>query len=270
MDSIIKLGITAQKYTPAFLSRVFTRKVCSSYGKSTDFTTKYNFAKKYKINHRITRRCSRVKDLKQCIPRFKTLDDIFSRKILSRYTRPVSTKPNAIVSPAECMGRIESATDTFLIKDAPYTLSTLLDIPKYKVPKKSTVYIFRLAPEHYHRIHSPVSSKITNIHTTGGEYKSVNPILLDDIPVLQTNHRKILTLENGMYFIAIGATCVGTIELSIKSGSKIEHGQDLGTFKFGGSCLVLVVPQKISKAHIHLTQNESFLRPGQHISDFKL
>ena len=124
MDSAIKFGISAQKYAPAFLSRVFTRRICSSYGKSKDFTTKYNFAKKYKIKHRITRKCAKIRDLKQCIPKFKTLDDLFSRKILPHYTQPVSTNPNAIVSPAECMARIESATNTFVIKEAHYTLST--------------------------------------------------------------------------------------------------------------------------------------------------
>jgi hypothetical protein len=86
--------------------------------------------------------------------------------------------------------------------------------------------------------------------------------------VLQTNYRKIIALKNGMYLVAIGATCVGSINLSIKPHAKLHHGQDIGAFGFGGSCLALVVPQSITKTHTQLTENEKLLSVGKHIADF--
>lgn len=128
----------------------------------------------------------------------------------------------------------------------------------------ASIYIFRLAPEHYHRIHAPFDSEIVNIKTVEGSYRSVNPIVLNSQPVLQKNFRKIMELKNGMFFVAIGATCVGSIILSVKKGSKIVKGQDLGTFGFGGSCLVLVIPNELGKIKekLKITTKERHIQPG--------
>ena len=153
--------------------------------------------------------------------------------------------------------RVASVNGSFDIKGAAYTLETLLR--SKTVPENATVFVFRLAPEHYHRIHSPTTSKITQIKTVGGHYLSVNPIVLNRNPVLQENYRKILTFANGMIMIAVGATCVGSIDLSVKKGSSVRHGQDLGCFKFGGSCVVLIVPGSVTSS---LTAKERFVEIG--------
>ena len=268
MANLAEFGIAAQKYLPDILMRNFTKTVCTKLGASTDLEDKIRFAKTYNVDWSTARKCQTTKTLEACAAKFPTLDDFFARKILSKYTRPETSASNAIVSPADCHARTTTSTKTFTIKAANYTLATLLDLPASRTPSAATIYIFRLAPDQYHRIHSPVASEVVSIKSTGGAYKSVNPIMLNHSPVLQTNYRKIIALKNGMYLVAIGATCVGSINLSIKPHAKLHHGQDIGAFGFGGSCLALVVPQSITKIHTQLSENEKLLTVGKHIADF--
>ena len=65
--------------------------------------------------------------------------------------------------------------------------------------------------------------------------------------------------------IAVGATCVGSVDLTVKPGSKVNHGDDIGSFGFGGSCIALVVPYAIADANKKLSSNEKLLRPGESV-----
>jgi phosphatidylserine decarboxylase len=67
--------------------------------------------------------------------------------------------------------------------------------------------------------------------------------------------------------IAVGATCIGSVILSVKKGSKVKHGDDMGTFGFGGSTIVLVVPEDVKMAK-HITTNEQLIKPGEFIGKF--
>jgi len=270
MPTLVELGIEAQRVLPQFVMTKFTRNICEKMGKRRDLKAKVNFAKEYNVDWTTSRLCQTDTTLEQCAARFPTLNNFFSRKILPELTKPETTAAGAIVSPAECHARRVSSTETFEIKGAHYNLGTLLKINELKTPKSASIFIFRLAPEQYHRIHSPVKSKIVKILTTGGQYSSVNPILLDRRPVLQTNYRKIIHLENGMYFVCVGATCVGSVKLSVKTGDAIVHGQDVGAFEFGGSCLVLVVPEplKVDKFNTKITEDETIIPVGTWVANF--
>ena len=267
MDSIIKAGIVAQKYIPDFISEKFTKNVCSLLGKTKRHADKLRFAKTYKINWKQARDCINVESLDTCVDKFKTLNDLFSRKILPELTKPVVTGPKDIVSPAQCYVRKVDATKTFSIKGADYTLSKLLQ--RKVVPEKSEIFIFRLAPEQYHRFHSPTSSTITKIKELGGSYKSVNPILLDTEPVLQENYRKIIDFENGLIMVAIGATCVGSVKLTVRKGTKVKHGTDMGFFEFGGSCIALIVPHELQSKNKTIYSNEKVFQPGSWVCTTK-
>jgi len=270
MSYLTEIGIQAQRVLPHFVMTHFTKNFCEKMGKRRDLEAKLKFAKEYNIDWTTSRLCQDIDTLEQCVAKFPTLNHFFTRKIIPSLTQPETTASNAIVSPAECHARRVSSTDTFEIKGAQYNLGTLLKLDSSKIPRSASIFIFRLAPDQYHRIHSPVVTKIRKIYSTGGEYNSVNPILLDRRPVLQTNYRKIMELANGMYFVCVGATCVGSVKLSVKAGDKIKHGQDIGAFEFGGSCLVLVVPDplKINKFNTKITDNETIIGVGTWIADF--
>uniref|UniRef100_A0A6C0K598 Phosphatidylserine decarboxylase n=1 Tax=viral metagenome TaxID=1070528 RepID=A0A6C0K598_9ZZZZ len=243
MPSLLEIGIEAQRFLPGILTTWLTKGYCNEMGKSRRLEDKLKFAKEYKINWRQTRKYRKGDTLETCLAKFPTLNSFFAREIDDSLTKPSTTNPNAIVSPAYCYARrLQNATNgTFDIKGAPYTLETLVRRPI----QEAAVYIFRLAPHHYHRIHSPIQGTIKSIESVGGHYRSVNPILLDTIPVLQQNYRKIITFTNGIILVAIGATAVGSINLTVHRGFKVEHGQDIGDFQFGGSCLALIVPHPL-------------------------
>jgi len=258
MPTLVELGIHAQRFAPPQIADLATKTYCKTLGKSRKLSDKLKFVKDYKIDLRKTRKCSKPDTTESCLAKFPTLNDLFARELKPEFLKIASRRKEVIVSPAECMARrVDSVNGSFDIKGAAYTLETLLR--SKTVPEDATVFVFRLAPEHYHRIHSPTTSKITQIKTVGGHYLSVNPILLNRTPVLQENYRKIITFANGMIMIAVGATCVGSIELSVKKGDSVRHGQDLGCFKFGGSCVVLIVPGSVTSS---LTTKERFVDVG--------
>jgi hypothetical protein len=267
MDKLIEFGIHAQKILPNSVVNNFTKNTCSNLGKSRKHSDRLHFAKTYKVNWKQASRCKNSPNLESCVKQFRNLDAFFQRQILPKLIKPESTQQNTILSPAESYARKVSATRTFKIKGIIYTLSKL--IQQEEISPKSTVYIFRLAPEHYHRIHSPTTSTVLSIKTMGGNYHSVNPIMLESTPVLQENYRKIITFTNGLILVAIGATCIGSVHLSVKATDHVKHGQDLGTFGFGGSCLVLIVPNEIKADHFKLTANERHINPGLLISTVK-
>jgi len=267
METLVNMGIHAQKYLPGFVSENFTKNICSLMGKSTRKADKMRYATTYKIDWKQARKCKSVNSLDACVDKFKTVNDLFARKIDPNLTKPEKTGRCDIISPAESYVRVESAESEFNIKGAKYSVKKLLD--REDAPENSHIFIFRLAPDQYHRFHSPTMSSVVKTKTISGAYRSVNPILLDSMPVLQTNYRKIVDFANGIVLVAIGATCVGSVKLSIKAGSKVKHGDDIGYFEFGGSCIALIVPHKLIKKHTKITQNEKLIKPGAWVCSFK-
>jgi len=264
MKSASSVGIISQKFLPAQIYTYFTKNICSQMGKSRKLSDRLNFAHTYKINWKQSTRCRNSSNLESCVKKFQNLDALFQRRIQRKFTKSQATKPTDIICPAECFARKVSANRNFKIKGVNYSLEKLLQLQEQsqeQSQQQSTVYIFRLAPEHYHRIHAPTASKIVDIKEAGGNYHSVNPIMLHSSPVLQENYRKIITFENGVYLVAVGATCVGSVHLTVNVGTTVTHGQDMGTFGFGGSCLVLVVPTVYSSQST-VSAQEKHLMPG--------
>ncbi len=96
--------------------------------------------------------------------------------------------------------------------------------------------IARLAPQDYHRWHSPVSGKITRNTPIAGAYYSVNPLAINEnVNVFTDNKREIVEIETQLYgkviLIAVGATMVGSITMLKGPGDHIKKGY----FSFGGS-----------------------------------
>lgn len=102
--------------------------------------------------------------------------------------------------------------------------------------------VFRLAPQDYHRFHSPVKGEVKSIKYVNGDYYSVSPINHKK-KLLEQNMRCIIELgtEKGtVFFVAIGATLVGSIVILVKEGDKLDQMDEVGYFKFGGSCICLI------------------------------
>jgi phosphatidylserine decarboxylase len=278
-----KLGIQAQLITPPVFLKAFTKYTCKNKGQTTDKRVLKEFAETYKIKWREADRCRGAKNLDQCVAKFSTLNDLFTRKLKPSLTKVAVThkrKPLRIVSAAESRAQIvEPTKQSFSIKNANYTLPELLGKKASKwVKHAKTVVVFRLAPADYHHVHSPVNAKVTAVEDIEGTYYSVDPFMLKRRAVLQKNARKVLSLQlaNGVKgaLVIIGATCVGSIDVHTRAGDRLQKGQDLGAFLFGGSCTVLVLDHP-STFHPRLEERseegqETYLRVGEYIGDIHL
>mmetsp|Transcript_5655 Transcript_5655/g.6951 ORF Transcript_5655/g.6951 Transcript_5655/m.6951 type:complete len:117 (+) Transcript_5655:1335-1685(+) len=78
-----------------------------------------------------------------------------------------------------------------------------------------------------------------------GTYFTVNPIAINQkIDVYGKNKRLVTSIETKEFgkvlFVAVGATMVGSINMTVQPKQSVKKGDELGYFAFGGStCLVL-------------------------------
>lgn len=166
---------------------------------------------------------------------YKSFNDFFIRK-LKKGTRRVE-KANKITSPADCR-ILTTLKDKINIKGKFFEVDELL---RRKIEHKN-ICICRLAPQDYHRFHSPLPCSVVSIYHIQGKYHSVNPITKYN-KVLDENVRSVIELRTKrgmMYYVAVGAALVGSIVLNIKSGDKLNQMEEMGYFRFGGSCIVLI------------------------------
>jgi phosphatidylserine decarboxylase len=123
-----------------------------------------------------------------------------------------------------------------------------------------------LAPQDYHHFHSPIDGCIHSMNILGIDLNSVNPIAMQSkhINILNDNMRIILNIKNKFglecYYVIIGASLVGSVRfhsyklnriyqylIDNKTNSHIitqpisvTIGEDLGTFLYGGSTVVMI------------------------------
>ncbi|MEQ8926401.1 MAG: phosphatidylserine decarboxylase [Fulvivirga sp.] len=102
----------------------------------------------------------------------------------------------------------------------------------------------------YHRIHAPVSGRITSIEHIPGELIVLRPWIYKQDPSLPAmrNERVNVTIEDQQgrpwYLSIVGGPAVGTIVLtnSINVGNKITIGNEVGKFLLG-STLCMAAPE---------------------------
>ena len=146
--------------------------------------------------------------------------------------------------------------DTFWIKGQPYSLENMLDFDEY-VPEfvGGTVYQAFLSALSYHRWNSPVSGTIKKVSVVNGTYYLENlyegfknPDGAD--PSAPNNSQPFLTAvaTRALIFIEadnpkIGLMCVmpvgmaevSSCQVTVNVGDRVEKGEQLGMFHFGGS-----------------------------------
>ncbi|KAF9988537.1 hypothetical protein BGZ75_009200 [Mortierella antarctica] len=196
-------------------------------------------------------------DLKQ----YKSFNEFFYRK-LRPDARPVHGQhdPNIIVSSADCrlcvFESIKAATQVW-IKGKSFSVEHLIqDKELAEQFEGGSIALFRLAPQDYHRFHSPVTGQIAKDPVKiDGTYLTVNPMAVnEDLDVFTENVRKVTVieleqgsgLENAQFdqavFVSIGALLVGSIVLTgaKEPGGRVLKGDELGYFAYGGSTCILL------------------------------
>ncbi|KAM7478937.1 hypothetical protein LguiA_027150 [Lonicera macranthoides] len=190
-------------------------------------------------------------EVKYSLMHFKTFNEFFIRE-LTPGARPIAFVERDDVAVCAADSRLmafNSAENSlrFWIKGRKFSIQGLLG--KEACSNAfigGTLVIFRLAPQDYHRFHSPVSGTIEQFVDIPGCLYTVNPIAVNSkyCNVFTENKRTVSVISTADFgkvaFVAIGATMVGSITFTKKEGEYIQKGDELGYFSFGGSTVICV------------------------------
>jgi len=184
------------------------------------------------------------------ITSFKNFNEFFFRK-LKPSARPVfePTNPKNAVCPADCrlhvFPTLKIATELW-IKGKNFQIGSLIqDEQLASQYEDGSLVIARLAPQDYHRFHVPVTGIIGPSKPIDGTYFTVNPIAIrEDVDVYCENKRCVTQIDSEYFgkvlFISVGATLVGSINLTTTEGQHVQKGDEQGYFAFGGSTILLL------------------------------
>jgi len=178
---------------------------------------------------------------------FTSFNDFFYRE-LKPEARPIGED---LVSPADAkllafenVGELQA----FFVKGQKFTLQSYLqDEQLAKKHENSTLLIFRLAPNDYHRFHFPYAGQASETTPINGYYFSVSPYALQPnfTRVFCENKREFLTLstkdKGDILLSPVGATMVGTIIETYEPNSFVNKGDEMGYFAFGGSTVLMLI-----------------------------
>jgi phosphatidylserine decarboxylase len=203
---------------------------------------------------------------------YDTFNAFFTRALKSDI-RPIVEGDNILCQPVD--GKVSQFGDiigdqVFQAKGHNYSVTTLLGgkpelAECFKGGKFVTIY---LAPKDYHRIHMPISGKLTDTLHVPGELFSVNPLTAQNVPGLFARNERVIdifdTSVGKVALVLVGATIVASIEtvwagnITPPAGKNIQHwqqsqehislekGQEMGRFKLGSTVVLCFESNKIT------------------------
>ncbi|KAK2961444.1 Phosphatidylserine decarboxylase [Blattamonas nauphoetae] len=111
---------------------------------------------------------------------------------------------------------------------------------------RAAIALSRLAPQDYHRVHSPLDCDVIGIHHIPGEYYTVNPIAVrQNVNVFTDNNRLLFHLRHELtdfVLVMVGACFVGCCKSVVSVGQHVAKGDEIGIFLHGGSTVLVIVP----------------------------
>ncbi|CAM3816386.1 phosphatidylserine decarboxylase [Mesobacillus zeae] len=195
-----------------------------------------SFAKVYHINQ-----AEMEKELNQ----YGSLHEFFTRR-LKTDARAIEAEPLAVVSPVDAVlediGPIEPTHEIY-VKGKVYSIAEMLGGEEAAMRYAGGTYmVLYLSPSHYHRIHSPVSGKISKQWTLGTRSYPVNRLGLKyGKDTLAKNFRTITEMEHAhgrIVVVKVGAMFVNSIE-AVHKGDTLEKGEEMAYFTFGSTVVLL-------------------------------
>lgn len=131
------------------------------------------------------------------VENFKTVRDIFERKIKFWQCRQMEENLNAISSPCDAKMLIGTLKDTslFFIKEKFFDINELFKVNEYiQLFKEGDFSIFRLTPEEYHYNHAPVSGRLIDIYQIDGTFHSCNPYAVSKIVTPYSKNKRVISI----------------------------------------------------------------------------
>jgi len=166
----------------------------------------------------------------------------------------------------------------FWVKGKKFSIENLLESKQLALDfLGGSLVISRLAPQDYHRFHSPVDGVVSYLapERIGTKLWTVNPVAVNSpVDVFTQNIRRFCIINSPEFgkvaFICVGATLVGSIVFndSFQQGATLKRGEDLGSYKFGGSTCITVFQKDAIKFDSDLvdrskTSTETLVKMGQ-------
>ncbi|MHC4605641.1 MAG: phosphatidylserine decarboxylase [Planctomycetota bacterium] len=176
---------------------------------------------------------------------YRTLDAFFTRR-LKPGARPVDPDADSLVCPSD--GRVlvyPLVVEEIVVKGNRLSLKDLVRDPDLALRYRGGgAVVVRLAPGDYHRFHFPDSGTASAALKVRGGLHSVHPCAVAAGAPIFRNKRMLTRISSRgfgeLLMVEVGAMLVGTIVQTYTPGA-IERGQEKGTFRFGGSTIVLLV-----------------------------
>lgn len=193
---------------------------------------------------------------------YSSFNDFFIRE-LKPNIRPIASGPDEIASPIDGtiaqIGSIQK-NQLFQAKGFYFDLESLLGGDKelaqhFYHGSFATLY---LAPYNYHRVHMPISGKLTQTIYIPGKLFSVNPKTFAAVPSLYSRNERLICLFDTplgpMGLVMVGALIVGNIQMKwMQKPIKAKHiqhkiydgnisfakGDEIGHFKMGSTVILL-------------------------------
>lgn len=207
-------------------------------------------------------------DVSQCLDtEYKTFNEFFYRKLKPGSRTIEGQNSQIMVSCADSRCTVFETiakSQEIWIKGSKFSINKLTG--NYKLEKanekNTSIAIFRLAPQDYHRFHSPCDGTIGKPVYIDGEYYTVNPMAIrSGLDVFGENIRVVIPIHSKEFgtflFIPVGAMMVGSILLTCKEGDAVSRGDELGYFKFGGSTIILIIPKGKIQFDSDITKNSN-------------
>ena len=196
---------------------------------------------------------------------YKSWDDFFTREFVDGQ-RPVAGKDDGSIIANACestpynFAENVQENDQFWLKGQPYSLQNMMaGNPLASKFHGGTIYQAFLSGLSFHRWNSPVKGKVVDAYVVDGSYYLQNPHEGFSNPhpdaeapnnsqafLTATATRAVIFIEADnpdiglMCFMAIGMAEVSSCEITALKGARVEKGEQLGMFHFGGSthCLI--------------------------------
>ncbi|BGP26769.1 phosphatidylserine decarboxylase [Rhodotorula toruloides] len=165
---------------------------------------------------------------------FKTFNEFFYRK-LKPDARPVADPedPRTVVSCADCRAMFFQTVDdatSIWIKGREFTVGRMLgDYYKNKASdyEGGSLAIFRLAPQDYHRYHSPVDGVMGHHDYIAGQYYTA---IRSNVSVYSENVRLVASIDSPVFGevmnVWVGAMMVASIHMTKQEGEHVKRGEE--------------------------------------------
>lgn len=224
---------------------------------------------------------------------YPSLQAFFTRRLKAGLRPQDAPIPGGLNSPVDARiiasGRITEGL-AIQAKGLPYRITELLkhdpEARRFEGGHFMTLY---LAPKDYHRIHVPLAGRVTAVGRVEGELWPVNDASTGHVPRLYERNRRATWVATGtgaaegleVAAVLVGATHVGGViiddhwlegrALPRDGAFPVDHlacepGDDLGTFEFGSTVVLLIGGPRAAEWKALRTEGD--IRVGQRLGGY--